>query len=123
VGAGNVLKDLIISGRFATVELTEIFRQASESLIITNAHAINKGITPELYAKDRDFFFIPRQSDREIAATVVDLYKNRLPKTYGEEIKRGLQVITPSRRGEIRHAESEYYAAMGDKPAAEASRS
>ena len=100
VGAGNVLHDIIESGRFATVRLNEIFRQAGESLIVTNAHAINGGRMPELKIKNNDFFFLPRVSDREIASTVVDLWNNRLPRSYGEQIRENIQVISPSRRGE-----------------------
>lgn len=100
VGAGNVLHDLIESRRFATVRLDEIFRQAKESLIVTNAHAINQGEMPNLEIKDNDFFFLRRQSDREIALTIADLCKNRLPRTYGEITKNGIQVIAPSRKGE-----------------------
>lgn len=100
VGAGNVLRDIIDSGRFATVRLTEIFRQAQQSLIITNAHAINRGEMPELSVKNNDFFFLPRGADRDIAATVIDLCKNRLPRTYGEMARSGLQVICASRKGE-----------------------
>ncbi len=100
VGAGNVLGDIISSGSFATVRLTEIFRQARESLIITNAHAVNAGQMPVLNIKDNDFFFLQRKTDREIASTVCDLCLNRLPKSYGEVGRHGVQVITPSRRGE-----------------------
>ncbi len=100
VGAGNVLGDIVASGRFATVCLTEIFRQAQQSLIVTNAHAINGGKMPRLDAKDNDFFFLRRQSDRDIAATVADLCRNRLPRTYGELAIHGTQVIAPSRKGE-----------------------
>lgn len=100
VGAGNVLRDLIDSGRFATIRLNEIFRQAQESLIVMNAHAINEGRMPDLSAKDKDFFFIPRESDRDIAYTVADLYKNRLPRRYGSETLDMIQVISPSRKGE-----------------------
>ena len=100
VGAGNILRDLIASRRFTTVALTEIFRQARNSLIVTNAHDINRGITPRLDVKTGDFFFLPRESDREIAATVADLCKNRLPRAYGTEIVGGIQVICPSRKGE-----------------------
>ena len=99
VGAGNVLLDIIQSGRFATVKLTEIFRQSEQSLIITNAHRINTGEPPILDRADNDFFFLSRNSDAAIAATVVDLYKNRLPKAYGEETINRIQVISPSRRG------------------------
>lgn len=100
VGAGNVLRDLLDSGRFATVRLTEIFRQAQKSLIVTNAHAINQGAFPRLDVKDNDFFFLSRESDGEIAATVAQLYQTRLPRTYGEMALHGTQVICPSRKGE-----------------------
>jgi exodeoxyribonuclease V alpha subunit len=100
VGAGNVLRDVIDSGKFATVRLNEIFRQACRSLIVTNAHAINSGRMPDLSVRDNDFFFIPRSTDAEIAATVVDLYKTRLPRSYGADTVNGIQVISPSRRGE-----------------------
>ena len=100
VGAGRVLNDLIDSGRFSTVCLTEIFRQAGESLIITNAHAINEGVYPDLTVKNNDFFFLPRRSDREIADTVVELCATRLPRAYGKATEGGIQIITPSRKGE-----------------------
>ena len=100
VGAGNVLRDIIESERFATVCLTEIFRQAEQSLIIRNAHAINKGRMPELSVKDNDFFYLRRGDDRQIAMTVTELCRDRLPKAYGEIAKSGLQVICASRKGE-----------------------
>ena len=100
VGAGNVLRDIIASGRFETVALTEIFRQSQNSLIVTNAHAINHGNAPRLDVKSGDFFFLSRNTDREIAATVADLCRNRLPRTYGADIVGNIQVITPSRKGE-----------------------
>ena len=100
VGAGNVLRDIIDSERFATVRLTEIFRQAEQSLIITNAHAVNNGKMPTLNVKDNDFFFLPREYDRDIASTVCDLCINRLPRAYGEVARTGIQVITPSKKGE-----------------------
>lgn len=100
VGAGNVLRDIIDSEAFATVRLTEIFRQAQESLIVTNAHAINEGRMPRIDCKDNNFFFLPRATDRDIAMTVADLYRNRLPRSYGADIVSGIQVISPSRKGE-----------------------
>ena len=100
VGAGNVLRDIIASDRFATVKLTEIFRQAQKSLIITNAHAVNSGKMPTLDVKNNDFFFLPRKTDREIAATISDLCYTRLPRTYGDMAKNGTQIIAPSRKGE-----------------------
>ncbi len=98
VGAGNVLNDLIESSVFSTVKLKDIFRQAQESLIITNAHLINSGEYPDLETKRSDFFFMPR-ADEDIAKTVAELCKVRLPKTYGIEILDGIQVITPSHKG------------------------
>ena len=100
VGAGNVLRDIIESERFATVCLTEIFRQAEESLIIRNAHAINRGDMPDLTVKDNDFFYLRRSDDRQIAMTVTELCRDRLPKAYGDIAKNGLQVICASRKGE-----------------------
>lgn len=100
VGAGNVLHDMIAGGRFSTVELTEVFRQAQKSLIVTNAHRINVGEMPILNVGDNDFFFISRETDASIASTVADLCRNRLPKAYGADIVNRIQVITPSRRGE-----------------------
>ncbi len=99
IGSGNVLRDLLDCERFSTVRLNEIFRQAQESLIVTNAHRINNGELPIMTVKDNDFFFLPRNTDDEIAFTVTDLCKNRLPKTYKEAAENGVQVITPSRKG------------------------
>ncbi len=99
VGAGNILSDIIKSERFSTVRLNEIFRQAEESLIITNAHAINRGEMPNVTVKNNDFFYLPRNSEREISSTVVELCKTRLPRAYGE-MGEAAQVISPSRKGE-----------------------
>ena len=99
VGAGNVLCDMIASEIFCTVKLNEIFRQFGESLIVTNAHLINNGKMPELSVKDKDFFFLERASDEDIASTVRGLVAERLPKAYGKDILSKLQIISPSRRG------------------------
>ncbi len=99
VGAGNVLGDLIACGAFPTFRLTEIFRQAEASLIVTNSHAINEGRFPDITKKDGDFFFLTRERDEDIAMTVADLYKNRLPRSYGADIVNQIQVITPSHGG------------------------
>ena len=99
VGAGHVLCDLIDSDRFATVRLTEIFRQAQESRIITNAHAINNGELPVLTDKKGDFFYLSRENEADIIPTIVDLCRNRLPKTYGADFRDSIQVITPSHKG------------------------
>lgn len=99
VGAGNVLSEILRSDRYRTVVLKKIFRQAGESLIVTNAHAINAGEDPELFSKNNDFFFIPREDERSIADTVAQLYVNRLPKKYGSDFFGQIQVITPSHKG------------------------
>ncbi len=100
VGAGNVLCDLINSECFATVRLTEIFRQAQKSLIVTNAHAANNGKMPRRDVKDNDFFYLPRVADRDIAATICELCVKRLPRSYGNIGRYGTQVIAPSKKGE-----------------------
>ncbi len=99
IGAGNVFSELLHSERYNTVILKKIFRQAGESLIVTNAHAINSGEYPELYSKSGDFFFIEKENEEEIAKTVTDLCVRRLPKKFGEDAITGVQVITPSHRG------------------------
>ena len=101
VGAGNVLNDIIRSERFNTVRLREIFRQVSSSLIITNAHAINNGDYPDLDIKDNDFFFLGRSSATDIADTVASLCRTRLPRAYGEQIRGKIQVVVPSRKGQV----------------------
>ena len=100
VGPGEVLKDLIASGAFSMVTLNEIFRQAEQSLIVTNAHKINEGIFPVLTDKKNDFFFLSRTYDRDIVRTIVELCRDRLPKAYGQDVKNRIQVISPSRKGE-----------------------
>lgn len=97
VGAGRVLCDILDSNALPSVRLTKIFRQAEESLIVTNAHAINRGEMPRLDVKDRDFFFMPRPTDAQIASTVAQLCAERLPRAYGDP--EGIQVISPTRRG------------------------
>ena len=99
VGAGNVLRDLIDSERFSTVRLNEIFRQAQESLIITNAHRINTGEMPVLDVKDNDFFFMKREGERAIANTIIELCRTRLPRAYGPVAVGGVQIACPSRKG------------------------
>ena len=98
VGAGNVLHDLIDSGCFNTVRLTEIFRQGSESLIVTNAHRINRGEMPVLDAHDKDFFFMKREGGALIP-TLTEVVAWRLPATYGVSAFDKIQVITPTRKG------------------------
>ncbi len=99
VGAGTVLFDIIESGKYSSVALTEIFRQAASSLIVRNAHAINRGEMIDTATKDSDFFFLRRQGSKEIAETVASLVTERLPKKYGEDVINNLQVITPTHKG------------------------
>ena len=99
VGAGNILADLIASERIKTVRLTEIFRQSKESLIITNAHRINRGERPVLNITNNDFFFVRRDREADIAETISRLIVERLPKTYGKTVGERIQVISPSRKG------------------------
>ena len=99
VGAGNVFSDLIASEKIKTVRLTEIFRQAKESLIVTNAHKINNGESPILNSTDKDFFFVRRENEREIPTAIAELIIERLPRAYGSRIKEQIQIITPSKKG------------------------
>ncbi|MBQ2897231.1 MAG: ATP-dependent RecD-like DNA helicase [Clostridia bacterium] len=101
VGPGNVLRDIIRSGGIETVQLTEIFRQAQESMIVVNAHRINSGLFPYLNEQNKDFFFIKRQSPEQIISTIVELVKTRLPKTYDLDPFCDIQVLTPTRKGAV----------------------
>lgn len=100
VGAGNVLHDLIDSGVLPVVELNKVFRQAQKSRIVTNAHDIVKGVMPDLFSKDNDFFFMERFSNGSVSKTVVELCAQRLPKAYGYDPLTDIQVLCPSRKGE-----------------------
>lgn len=100
VGAGSVLHDLILSGVLPVVELKEVFRQAMQSRIVTNAHKIVSGQMPELHDKNNDFFFIKRNSAYDTAATVAELCTVRLPKAYSYSPINDIQVLCPSRKGE-----------------------
>ncbi len=101
VGAGNVLRDLIDSECVTIVTLKEIFRQAAQSLIVTNAHDIVKGELPDLDRKDNDFFFLSRENISQAADTIVQLVCERLPRSYGYSPVKDIQVLCPSRKGEL----------------------
>ncbi len=102
VGAGDVLHDIIGSGLVKTFRLTEIFRQAEESRIVTNAHRINRGEDLELNGKDSDFFFLECRSDRKLQDLMKDLAVRRLPGFYQDiDPLRDLQVITPVHKGPV----------------------
>lgn len=105
VGAGNVLGDLIASGILPTVTLNEIFRQSMQSLIVTNAHKINKGEMPVIDVKTNDFFFLKCTSPAVMTETIIELCKTRLPRTYGYSPTEDIQVLSPSRKGDLGTAE------------------
>ena len=98
VGAGNVFSDLIRSGRVETVFLREVFRQAEQSAIIRNAHAVNMGEPPQLTNNQGDFFFLCRRDAERVVSTVVELCKTRLPDNMGVPSDQ-IQVLTPTRKG------------------------
>ena len=100
VGAGNVLNDFIESGFTKVVRLKEIFRQGKESMIVVNAHKINKGEMPKLNEKDTDFFFIRNDIQEGILNTIIDLINTRLPKFNSNWDKlKSIQVLVPMKKG------------------------
>lgn len=105
VGPGNVLGDLIESGVVPVIRLNEIFRQAQKSLIVTNAHKIVNGVMPDLKKVDKDFFFIYKSDKTSGAETILDLCSERLPKAYGYSPLENIQVLSPSKKGELGTAE------------------
>lgn len=98
VGPGSVLKDIIDSNEFHTVKLTKIFRQASTSDIIVNAHKINRGEPVSLDNKSMDFFFLKRYEADKIINVTLQLIKQKLPKFVGAS-EYDIQVLTPMRKG------------------------
>lgn len=100
VGAGNVLHDLIESELLPVVRLDEVFRQAMQSLIVTNAHRIVRGEMPELSAVDNDFFHMERQNAYTTVTDIVSLYRDRLPRAYGYDPVRDIEVLCPSKKGD-----------------------
>lgn len=98
VGPGSVLKDIIASGEFPVVELVKIFRQASQSDIVVNAHKINQGIPVSLDNKSMDFFFLKRYDANVIISVVITLIQKKMPK-FVEAEPYDIQVLTPMRKG------------------------
>ena len=99
VGAGNVLRDIIDSGRFPVIRLTQIFRQAKSSRIIMNAHRINKGMLPDISnGMDTDFFFLEREEPEQALSEIVNLVQNKLSRYYQTPPSQ-IQVLTPMQRG------------------------
>lgn len=99
VGPGNVLHDLIESDIIPVIRLTQIFRQSEQSLIIMNAHRINKGVMPVLNDHTKDFFFMKRFTPADSVNTILELYKKRLPATYGVDPAADIQILTPMKKG------------------------
>ena len=102
VGPGTVLRDLIESGVVPVVRLTEVFRQAADSRIITNAHRIRRGQMPELRGDpSSDFHFVERDDPEKIAATLIKLVQARIPERFGLDPIRDVQVLCPMNRGSL----------------------
>jgi exodeoxyribonuclease V alpha subunit len=101
VGAGDVLGDLIASGVTAVVRLQTIFRQASGSLIIHNAHRINQGLMPEARQDATDFFLFVKQEPEEVATLLVDIVQRRLPHKFGLDPLGDIQVLSPMYNGHV----------------------
>ncbi len=100
VGPGNVLKDLISSRAISVVRLERIFRQGKNSLIVTNAHRINKGLFPYLSGqKKRDFFYVEADEPDDIPQLIIDLCRKRIPKYYGINPIDDIQILCPMQRG------------------------
>ncbi|MCP3900762.1 MAG: ATP-dependent RecD-like DNA helicase, partial [Desulfobacteraceae bacterium] len=100
VGAGSVLNDIILSEMLSVVELDTIFRQARKSLIIVNAHRINKGEFPVINTDEKsDFFFIQKDEVEDVVNTIVELSQSRIQKKFGFDPINDIQVLTPMHRG------------------------
>ena len=97
IGAGNVLNDILASDVFPSIRLKKVFRQASKSMIVNNAHAIINGEKAEFSAKDSDCFFIKRQDRYQTVETVMQLVSERLPSAYGINPLTDIQILCPSR--------------------------
>src|SRR5207247_9777614 len=100
---GQVLADIISSGAVPVVRLTEVFRQAAQSRIITSAHRINQGSIPDLSNPegDTDFYFVAADDPEAAVARVVELVKTRIPKRFGLDPIRDIQVLCPMNRGGV----------------------
>jgi len=98
VGAGEVLRDLLAAERLPRVRLTHVFRQAQQSGVVTNAHRINAGQPPITHGL-ADFFLFPEDDPEQVADLVVDVVANRLPRRFGLDPRREVQVLCPMHRG------------------------
>ena len=100
VGPGFPFSDMLRSEALSAIRLTEIFRQAQESLIVMNAHRVNQGQQPNLRERKSDFFFLPCRSEQEVSQTITDLCVRRLPQNMGISADQ-IQVLTPTRKGGV----------------------
>ena len=119
VGPGQVLADLIGCGQLPVARLTDIFRQASESRIIVNAHRVNRGVMPELQAPDAasDFYFVEAADAEAAAAKLVKVVAERIPARFGLDAIRDVQVLCPMNRGAAGARDIEPCAASRTQPA------
>ena len=103
VGPGQVLADMIASGAIPVVRLTEVFRQAAESQIIVNAHRINQGVIPDLRKPEAesDFYFVEAEDPETAVARIIELVKTRIPRRFGLDPIRDIQVLCPMNRGGV----------------------
>jgi len=103
VGPGQVLADMIASGAIPMVRLTEVFRQAAESRIIVNAHRINQGVIPDLGKPEAesDFYFVQAVDPEASVARIIELVKTRIPRRFGLDPVRDVQVLCPMNRGGV----------------------
>src|SRR5260370_19352554 len=103
VGPGQVLADMIVSGAIPVVRLTEVFRQAAESRIIVNAHRIKKGGIPDLRKPEAesDFYFVEANDPEAAVARIIELVKIRIPRRFGLDPVRDVQVLCPMNRGGV----------------------
>ena len=103
VGPGQVLADIISSGAVPVVRLTEVFRQAAQSRIITSAHRINQGSIPDLSPRgtESDFYFVQADDPETAVARIIELVKTRIPKRFGLDPIRDIQVLCPMNRGGV----------------------
>src|SRR5471030_225948 len=103
VGPGQVLADVIGSGAIPVVRLTEVFRQATKSRIIVNAHRVNQGQMPEFDRPDQDsdFYFVPADTSETAVGRIIELVKTRIPRRFGLDPIRDIQVLCPMNRGGV----------------------
>ena len=103
VGPGQVLADMIAGGAFPVVRLTEVFRQAARSRIIVSAHCINEGVLPDLDPPegDSDFYFVPAEEPEDAVQKVIELVSARMPRRFGLDPVRDIQVLCPMNRGGV----------------------